>query len=69
MVTEVRQEPKKGDVVIVEAHRVGGARRTGVILEVLGESGREHYRVRWEDGTETLFYPSSDTTIKHAGAA
>jgi hypothetical protein len=70
MATKVSHEnPKAGDAVVVEAHRVGGPRRTGVVLEVLGESGSEHYRVRWEDGTETIFYPSSDTTIKHASAA
>ncbi len=58
----IRGQP--GDVVIVEGHRVGESRRLGEILEVLGTAGHEHYRVRWEDGNETVFYPSSDATIQ-----
>ena len=53
-----------GDHVTVEGHKVGDGRREGEILEVLGEPEHEHYRVQWEDGRETLFYPSSDATIK-----
>ena len=59
---------KPGDRIEVEAHRVGEAHRTGEILEVLGDPGHEHYRVRWEDGTETTFYPSSDAHVIHARA-
>jgi Domain of unknown function (DUF1918) len=55
-----------GDLVIVEGHRIGEARRIGEILERLGEAGHEHYRVRWDDGHESVFYPSSDSTIKKA---
>jgi hypothetical protein len=53
-----------GDLVIVEGHRLGEARRIGEILEVLGEAGHEHYRVRWDDDHESVFYPSSDATIQ-----
>jgi Domain of unknown function (DUF1918) len=55
-----------GDLVIVEGHRIGEARRIGEILEVLGEAGHEHYRVRWDDDHESVFYPSSDSTIQRA---
>ena len=55
-----------GDLVVVEGHCVGQGRRIGEILEVLGEPGHEHYRVRWEAGDETVFYPSNDTTIQRA---
>ena len=55
-----------GDMVIVEGHRFGEARRIGEILEVLGEAGQEHYRVRWETDRESVFYPSSDSTIQSA---
>ena len=54
---------RRGDHVTVEGHKVGDSRREGEILEVLGEPGSEHYRVRWADGRETVFYPSSDATI------
>jgi hypothetical protein len=55
-----------GDLVIVEGHRIGEARRIGEILERLGEAGHEHYRVRWDDGHESVFYPTNDSTIKKA---
>jgi hypothetical protein len=57
---------KVGDLVIVEGHRIGEARRIGEILELFGEPGHEHYRVRWDDGHESVFYPSSDSTIQKA---
>ena len=60
----IRGQP--GDIVIVEGHRVGESRRLGEILEALGTPGHEHYRVRWEDGRETVYYPSSDATIQAA---
>lgn len=70
MATKVsHQGPKAGDTVVVVAHHVGGPRRTGLVLEVLGEKEHPHYRVRWEDGTETIFYPSSDATIVPATAS
>ena len=50
-------------------HRVGEAGRTGEILEVIGESGQLHYRVRWEDGHESVFYPSSDAVVRPVRAA
>ena len=55
-----------GDLVVVEGHRIGEARRIGEILEVLGEAGHQHYRVRWDDDHESVFYPSSDSTIQKA---
>jgi hypothetical protein len=55
-----------GDLVVVEGHRVGQGRRIGEILEVLGEPGHEHYRVRWDADRESVFYPSSDSTIQKA---
>jgi hypothetical protein len=52
----------------IEGHKVGDDRREGEILEVLGEPGHEHYSVRWQDGRETLFYPSNDATIRPKAA-
>jgi hypothetical protein len=60
---DVRTQP--GDRIEIEGHRVGEAHRLGEVLEVMGEPGREHYRVRWEDGTETIFYPGSDAHLIH----
>lgn len=54
-----------GDLVVVHGHRLGESSRTGEILEVLGTAEHEHYRVRWEDGHESVFTPGSDAVIRH----
>jgi len=61
-----RFRAQAGDVIEIEGHRVGASRRLGEIVEVLGEPEREHYRVRWQDGRETIFYPSNDARVRHA---
>jgi len=58
--------PQSGDLVEITGHHVGDAPRTGEILEVLGEPDRPHFRVRWEDGQESIFYPSSDAVVRPA---
>jgi hypothetical protein len=55
-----------GDLIVVSGHRTGESQRTGEILEVLGELPHESYRVRWEDGHESVFRPGSDATIQHS---
>ena len=66
-VTEVvgHAQATAGDVIVIHGHHVGEPEQLGEILEVLGEPGHVHYRVRWEDGTETIFYPSSDAKVEH----
>jgi hypothetical protein len=61
---EQSHRPEVGDVVAIHGHHVGESERTGEILEVLGEPGHEHFRVRWEDGHESIYYPSSDSTVR-----
>ena len=39
------------------------------ILEVLGTRGHRHYRVRWDDGHESIFFPGSDAIIQPARGA
>src|SRR4051794_27787055 len=58
----------EGDRLIVESNRVGGPRRTGTVIEVLGPAASRHYRVLWDDGQDNLFFPSSDAAIEHAAA-
>jgi Domain of unknown function (DUF1918) len=48
-----------GDELVVDSTEVGTPPRTGTVVEVLGEQGHEHYRVRWSDGHESVFFPSS----------
>jgi len=51
-------------MVEVTEHRVGDSARRGEILEVIGQPENVHFRVRWESGDESIFYPSSDATIR-----
>ena len=53
-----------GDVIVIAGHRVGEAERTAEILEVLGDVPNERFRVRWEDGHESVLRPGSDATIR-----
>jgi len=53
-----------GDRIEITGHAVGDAPRTGEIIEVLGEPGHEHYRVRWEDGHESINFPGEDAVIR-----
>jgi hypothetical protein len=58
-----------GDEIVITGHSVGDAPRTAVILEVLGGPGHEHFRVRWEDGHESIFFPGEDALVRRPGAA
>lgn len=53
-----------GDLVVVKSHHVGDHGRTGEIVELLGEPGHEHFKVLWEDGHESIFFPSDDAVIE-----
>ena len=51
----------KGDLIVVNAQRVGGPPREGEILEVIQRDLRVQYRVRWSDGHESVFAPAAGT--------
>jgi hypothetical protein len=48
----------------VAGHAVGSAQRRATILEVLGDRGHERFRVRWEDGHESVFSPGEDAVLE-----
>jgi len=52
-----------GDQIVVEAVKLETPRRNGEVIEVLGEGDRTHYRVRWQDGHESTFFPGSTTHV------
>jgi hypothetical protein len=54
-----------GDVIVVGERHVGEGRRMGEIVAVLGEPGHRQFQVRWEDGRESIYYPSSDASLHH----
>lgn len=56
---------KVGDEVTVKGRHQGDEDRRGEIIEVHGADGAPPYLVRWRDGHETLFFPSSDTLTEH----
>ena len=53
----------------IDVHVIGGGPpRHGQVLEVLGQPGHEHYRVRWDEEHESLHFPAQGTTIIHRGS-
>lgn len=53
-----------GDRIVVEAAAVDRGRRQGEVVEVLGTGDDQHYRVRWQDGHESIFYPGPDARVE-----
>jgi Domain of unknown function (DUF1918) len=51
-------EGKVGDAIVVESERAAQAARRGQIEEVLQQQP-PRYRVRWENGNETIFSPAA----------
>jgi hypothetical protein len=64
MATQQATRAARGDIVEVGARRVGDPGRTGKVLGVLGDKARPHYRVRWEDGHESVLYPHEGVTFR-----
>jgi hypothetical protein len=54
-----------GDAIVVDSTEVGQPERHGEIVEVIGEPSHEHFRVRWDDGHESIFFPSSTAHTVH----
>jgi hypothetical protein len=50
-----------GDRIEVESETVGSPTREGEILEVMQGELSVRYRVRWQDGHESVFTPSGGT--------
>jgi hypothetical protein len=38
------------------------------VLEVLGDGELEHYRVRWADGHESVYFPGPDARVQPSGS-
>ncbi|TJZ44662.1 DUF1918 domain-containing protein [Streptomyces piniterrae] len=58
-----------GDRILVHGRIVGQHDRSAEIIEVLGDGGGPPYRVRFEDGHETLMSPGPDTVVRPFSAA
>jgi hypothetical protein len=57
-----------GDRLVVHGHRVGQEDRRCEVIAVQGRDGQPPYRVRWSDGHEGLFFPSSDSEVERPAA-
>ena len=44
----------------------GGPGRRGEVVAVLGRSGHEHYRVRWDEQHESILYPEDGVLLVRA---
>lgn len=58
-----------GDELVLHGRIVGQHDRIGQIVEVLGADGGPPYRVRFDDGHETLLSPGPDTVVRHQDPA
>lgn len=58
-----------GDEVIVTKNAVGVSERRGEILKVDGPEERRRLTVRWDDGSETIFIPSSGTLVTEGSSS
>jgi RimK family alpha-L-glutamate ligase len=66
MVKTVKGTPAQpGDEILITGHAVGDAPKAATIVEVMGEPGHQRFRVRWEDGHESIFFPGDDAVIRH----
>jgi hypothetical protein len=50
---------KVGDHIEVESESTERSPRTGVIEEVVREAPSPRYRIRWDDGHETIYTPAA----------
>jgi hypothetical protein len=48
-----------GNRVKVEAESTGQTPRTGVVEEVVDEPPTPRYRIRWDDGHESIYAPAA----------
>jgi len=51
---------RAGDRIAVETTTLDVPRRGGIVLEVLGADDQPPYRVRWDDGHESVYFPGPD---------
>lgn len=54
-----------GDKLLVHGRTVGQHDQVAEIVEVLGHAGEPPYRVRYDDGHETVMSPGPDSVVRH----
>jgi hypothetical protein len=61
-------EVKAGDHVVVESESTERPPRTGVVEEVLGTGTSPRYRIRWDDGHESIYAPAAGALQRRESA-
>ena len=57
---------KQGDQIVIETQTLDALRRHGEVIEVIGQGEREHYRIRWQDGNESIYFPGPAARVVSA---
>ena len=57
-----------GDELTVKGRHQGDEDRHGEIIQIARANGAPPYVIRWRDGHQSVFFPSSDTEIEHRAA-
>jgi hypothetical protein len=60
---------KQGDQIVIDTTTLDALRRHGEVIEVIGQGEREHYRIRWQDGHESVYFPGPDARVVSAAWA
>jgi hypothetical protein len=58
---------RQADQIVIDTTTLDGLRRRGQVIEVIGQGEREHYRIRWQDGHESVYFPGPDARVVAAG--
>lgn len=58
----MQQRVREGDWIEVSG-LPGRPPRRGRVLEVIGEGEHEHYRVRWDERHESVFFPTEAVRV------
>ncbi|GHE15697.1 DUF1918 domain-containing protein [Streptomyces alanosinicus] len=62
-------QASKGDRLVVHGRVVGKQDHVVEVIEVLGPNGTPPYRVRTENGHETIMSPGPDSVVEHRKAS
>ena len=60
-------QARVADRLVVRPAKVGLAPRVGEVVEIVASAGAGRYRVRWDDGRESIFAPGPDATLDVTG--
>jgi hypothetical protein len=52
-----------GDRIVIETQTLDTPKRQGEVVEVIGEGDKKHYRVRWQDGHESIYFPGPNAHV------